>query len=728
MTTRHLVSRRGRGCKSLCRTNPTCRNLLITGAILILIALTEVQAFPLSRSIRSRTPFSRNANPRRIPILESTGPDHPEKSHGEANAIQQHPYTSPLFRRQQTRVPVIRKPLGNSQLVLAAAAVFSVLSGLTAFPQPSLAGTTSAAARYVPSFATNFVQSILVIVTKCMFYLSCHRKQILYATFSFLIVYNTIDLIRVKQRQRLDATSEWGRYASRPGARGRAILSLCVIKMVPLFTAAKLLGWLGAAAWKESILQYSGGIFADGLLQLGPLYIKLGQIVSCRKNLLPAAWTRSMERLQDRVPSRSGQQALDLAYAAWPRGQDDFHRTFSQFETTPLAAASLGQVHKGVLASNGDVVAIKLQRPYLREIYDQDLALLTKVAAMVDKFGGERGQVGGVSQSWTKIFEDAEAILYREIDYRDEAENAIRFCNDFGLTRGGQPGPTEAVSKDGKPLPSAAPWLRTPFVYGNLSSEKVLVMEFVPSIKITNSAKLDDANVTEEERIYLADMLGRSYLRQFCCNCFFSTDPHPGNLGVEILSSSGNGRSPQERVRLVFYDFGQASKLNQNQADGILSIIEAIVDMDVDRSIESFQQMGVLQDGADLNKVRAKVADNFKSGKVKANRKRLTKSGYKFKEQRNSTSSSKGTNSSGNVSTTDAEIMSYFTLPAEYAFVGRALSQMDGVGKSLDPEFDFVSAAAPWIYEIKGAGKYVREEVMKWFKSVCDKVESVFQV
>ena len=177
---------------------------------------------------------------------------------------------------------------------------------------------------------------------------------------------------------------------------------------------------------------------------------------------------------------------------------------------TPIAAASLGQVHTARLRSTGESVALKLQRPYLREIYDQDFLLLTRVARIVDRyFGQSAGSVGGVQQSWTDIFEDAEEILYREIDYRDEADNGIRFCRDFGLTVGGRAAnETAARSRDGKPLPSAAPWLRAPYVYGELSTEKVLVMENVPSIKITASAKLDAANVTADDREYLADSLG----------------------------------------------------------------------------------------------------------------------------------------------------------------------------------------------------------------------------
>lgn len=195
-----------------------------------------------------------------------------------------------------------------------------------------------------------------------------------------------------------------------------------------------------------------------------------------------------------------------------------------------------------------------------------------------------------------------------------------------------------------------------------------------------------------------------------------------GNVGVEI--------APNGKPRLVFYDFGQAATLTQNQADGILQIIEAIIDMDVDRSVEAFEKMGVLKEDADLDKVRAKVEENYRTGKVKANRKAMRRKGYKFKDEEETnttvvdddvTESISTSSSHVNATATkeakvkDAEVMSFFTLPAEYAFVARAISQMDGVGKGLDPDFDFISNSAPYIVEIKGADKYIKEEMVKFF-------------
>lgn len=562
------------------------------------------------------------------------------------------------------------------------------------------------------------------------------------------------NLLVTKRRQAQDMTSEWSRYAQRPGARGRAILWL-------LLQQAFYITW--ASCWRDynkktnkekpnssstttvasSTVDYSSGTasptprqlrreairkkagrnFSNGLLKLGPLYIKLGQIVSCRPGLLGKEWIDAMADLQDRVPARTGQDALDLAYSSLEGGKDEFERLFVDFDSTPLAAASLGQVHRARLQSNGDEIVIKVQRPYLRQIYNQDFVLLTTVAQWMDKLPSTSKNVGGIESSWTQIFVDAEDILYREIDYRDEAENAVRFANDFGLGIGGNATTPAAKAMNNRTLPSAAEWLRTPYVYANLSNERLLVMEYVPSIKVTNQAKLDAANVTVEDRIDLADSLARAYLRQFCVNLFFSTDPHPGNLGVEIVPETG-------KPRLVMYDFGQAASLTRDQGDGIEDIIEAIVDTDVDRSIGAFQKMGVLVDDADLDQVRAKVAENYRTGKVKANQKKLRRKGYVFRKKKKSNNQEMTTPSTSSmavptlpatkseIKSKDAQVMSYFSLPAEYAFVARAISQMDGVGKSLDPEFDFISSAAPYLVEIKGPDKYLADEIMKFVNAL----------
>lgn len=325
-----------------------------------------------------------------------------------------------------------------------------------------------------------------------------------------------LDAFRTSRRQAKDLTSEWGRYSRHPNLRGLATTHMLLLQVLPLAVLGRFF---------PRIQRRAGQAFANGLLKIGPLYVKMGQIISSQSQLLPAEWRPAMERLQDQVPAQAGEKARALAFSVWPGGEEAFNATFVAMDWNPIAAASLGQVHRAVIQTldgQQKTVAVKLQRPYLREIYNNDFAMLKGIAKVVDRFfGSSAGSVGGVAQSWSQIFENAEEILYREIDYRDEAANCVRFANDFGLGwNGTEASAVKALARSGSPLPSAASWLRTPLVYSNMTSEQVLVMEYVPSIKITDLDALGRANVTMADREYLADCLGRAYLRQFCANGF----------------------------------------------------------------------------------------------------------------------------------------------------------------------------------------------------------------
>ena len=514
---------------------------------------------------------------------------------------------------------------------------------------------------------------------------------------------------------------KWGRYADYPAARGRALMMI-FIKMLPYMIATPILKLMKQIKMVNTLKTKCGEKFSTGLLKLGPLYIKIGQILSCREKLLPEEWVTALERLQDRVPAKTGQDARELAYSAFGSRQK-MEEILEDFDDIPLAAASLGQVHVATLRSNvtqldeastkneyninsGKLkVAIKIQRARLKDIYDKDLVLMKKIAKVGDKI---TSLVGGVQQNWTDIFNDAEVILYREIDYRKEAENAKRFAMDFGIGLNG----TKTIPSNSQ-LPSASEWLRTPYIYEHLSSEKILIQEYVPSIKINDFVALEAANITSMDRTYLAQSLARSYLRQFCSSRFFSTDPHPGNLGVEIPKVDG------EKPKLVFYDFGQACSLRKDQADGILAVIEGIMDLDASACVRAFDQMGVLLDYADLDIVTRKVQENFDTGKIKIKKSYKNEGslqklpGDEFVTKQSGIDNEINSNDD-KLTVKDSDVMPYFTLPAEYAFVARALSQLDGVGKGLDPEFDFISAAAPFIVEIKGANIFLREKILRF--------------
>lgn len=211
-----------------------------------------------------------------------------------------------------------------------------------------------------------------------------------------------------------------------------------------------------------------------------------------------------------------------------------------------------------------------------------------------------------------------------------------------------------------------------------------------------------------------------------------NSHPSAGNLGIEVFD---DGRLP----RMVFYDFGQACALSHDQAGGILEVIESIIDLDAKKSVAAFSRMGVLKENADLEKVQAKCQQNYDTGKLKV-KKRKKRSSVPYRRNDILVDSDSNdalevrleaseqilvTEQTNTKDVKDAEVMGYFTLKSEYAFVARALSQMDGVGKSLDPEFDFISASAPYLVEVKGTGRYLSDEIKKRLNFVYDPDDGV---
>ena len=559
-----------------------------------------------------------------------------------------------------------------------------LLSFFTKFTKAALASTAISPTRTLLAPLSSFLPNKNLPI-----------KQIIkLTTILSLTLYLSYDMYTTNKRQRKDPTSEWSRYANNPLARGKAF-NILLLQVLPLAILSHITS-------KHKLREISGKILTTGLLKLGPLYIKIGQILSCRKELLYKEWITSLQTLQDNVPAKSGYEATLLAHESFG-SQSHFKNTLSYFDDVPLAAASLGQVHKAVLRDTNESVAIKIQRSKLRELYDKDLKLMKLIATTADTIvsavSKKDEDSSSIKQNYTEIFLDAETILYREINYTMEAENTIQFANDFGIGYGGA-----SIDTDG--LPSAASWLRVPYIHKEYSTEKVLVMEYVPSIKINNQTELvEKYNLTDSQLEYISTCLARSYLRQFCHNHFFSTDPHHGNLGIEFMEDN--------QPRLVFYDFGQACQLSEEQGDGILKVIEGIMDMDAKSCVKAFLKMGVLVPDADLDVVQRKVQNNFDTGLIKVKGKKANHS----IQTTNSTSEVK-----------DKEVMKYFTLPAEYAFVARAITQMDGVGKGLDPDFDFISACAPYIVEIKGADTYVKDSIRKKFiLPVLDAQSNIFK-
>jgi predicted unusual protein kinase regulating ubiquinone biosynthesis (AarF/ABC1/UbiB family) len=232
----------------------------------------------------------------------------------------------------------------------------------------------------------------------------------------------------------------------------------------------------------------------DGLLTLGPTFVKLGQVISTRTDVLPSTYTDVLKTLQDEVPGFSGARAKEIVSAELGKPVDEI---FTDFSKNHLKAASLGQVHTAFY--KGQKVAIKVQRAGLKELFDVDLKNLKKLAVLLDKFDPK---TDGADRNWVSIYEESQRLLYLEIDYLNEADNGERFAKDF-----------RDIS-----------YVRVPRFYRELSTPRVLTMEFVDSFKLTDIERIDNLGL---DRQVLAKRTADSFLRQIVETSYFHCDPHP---------------------------------------------------------------------------------------------------------------------------------------------------------------------------------------------------------
>ncbi len=224
------------------------------------------------------------------------------------------------------------------------------------------------------------------------------------------------------------------------------------------------------------------------ILELGPTFIKLGQLLSTRIDVLPREFIDQLVLLQDQVPGFPGDIAVQIIEAELGKPIDQLYQSFNR---TPIAAASLGQVHLAKL--NGETVAVKVQRQGLKRLFDMDLKNIKVLAKILDKFDPK---VDGAQRDWISIYDESARLLYKEIDYKLEALNGVRFKENF---------------KD-------VPWVKVPLFYMNMTTSSVITMEYVPGIKINNIAQIEAAGI---DRKLLAQRSAESYLSQLCKHGFF---------------------------------------------------------------------------------------------------------------------------------------------------------------------------------------------------------------
>ena len=393
------------------------------------------------------------------------------------------------------------------------------------------------------------------------------------------------------------------------------------------------------------------------LEELGPTFVKMGQILSSRPDLIPVEFIEELSKLQDSVPPFPFSQVREIIEAELTSPIDEI---FQKFEETPLAAASIGQVHRAQL-KNGDDVIVKVQRPGIRAIIEVDLEILLHLATLIERH----------IEEWeihrpTRIVEEFASSLAKEIDYTIEASNAERFARQF----------------------TGNSSVYVPRIFMETTTKQVLTMEFIDGIKASEIDKLDNAGL---DRSIIASRGADLILEQVFKHGFFHADPHPGNVfimpdNVICYLDFGMMGRVDRYAREHFADivYGYVRRDESKIADAILKVVEWDKEPDrrvLERDISDFVESYLYKSLKDLH-----IADILQ----------------KLLE----------------LITTHG-----LRLPPDIFLMIKAMAQVEGLGLVLDPDFDMTERAAPFIKHIKLARLSPKRVVGDFLESGGDLVQ-----
>jgi predicted unusual protein kinase regulating ubiquinone biosynthesis (AarF/ABC1/UbiB family) len=386
----------------------------------------------------------------------------------------------------------------------------------------------------------------------------------------------------------------------------------------------------------------------NALLELQGLFIKVGQLLSIMANFLPEEFREELEGMQDAVPPRPFEEIEARILKELGKRPDEL---FARFERTPIAAASLGQVHEATLA-DGTRCAVKVQHKDIEEVVKLDLVLIRKIMGIVQWFV----PVQGLDNYYREIRE----LLLEELDFEGEAANIRRIRENF--------------ANDGS--------VETPQVVAELSTSRVLTLTFVEGVKVSALDEIDKLGI---DRKKLAEKIVHAFCQMIFVDGVYHCDPHPGNLLVQKM--------PSGEPKLVLIDFGAVGELSQPMREGIPEFLEGVLRRDTDRLIKAMHKMGFLSYGSD-EAIVEKVIEHFHrkfQDEVKIESFNLKD--IKLDPQR----SFDNLIDLRNMNVGLKELSSSIHIPRDWVLLERTLLLLTGVCTNLDPNLNPMQLIRPYL-------------------------------
>ncbi|RZB28629.1 MAG: ubiquinone biosynthesis protein [Candidatus Argoarchaeum ethanivorans] len=367
------------------------------------------------------------------------------------------------------------------------------------------------------------------------------------------------------------------------------------------------------------------------LEELGPTFIKFGQMLSTRYDILPSSYITELSKLQDEVPSFDYQIAIREIQQEL---QTPPEQIYKHIEEKPLAAASIGQVHRATLTT-GEEVIIKIKRPGIENTINTDLEILLSLAHFAEKYMLEIRRYNPVG-----FIEEFSRTLRNECDYIKEARTAETFKKDFEDRQ-------EII---------------IPTIYTKYTTRSILTMEYIKGTKITETTILRKNNINLKQ---VAEKLSNAYFKQIFEKQYYHADPHPGNI---LVTGDGN---------IAFIDFGIAGRLDREILNNISSLLIALIQHDINKYIEILIEMEFLDEDRINTSLRFEILD-------------LIDTYYE--------TSIKHIDTTELLEDLISLLTRYNgRIPANIMLLSKTLSLLEEIGRKLDPAYNFAELAEPYI-------------------------------
>ena len=321
----------------------------------------------------------------------------------------------------------------------------------------------------------------------------------------------------------------------------------------------------GSAA-KQARLGKQAVWLRESLIDLGPTFIKIGQALGTRADLLPLQYVKELAKLQDQVPAFPTAEAFAIVEAELGR---TLHESYAEIDAEPIAAASLGQVYRARLHT-GQEVAVKVQRPNLQSTISFDVAILFRLVKLMNRFLPRANE----NADWEGMLREFHSTIFEEMDYVREGRNADRFRYNFRTWRA----------------------IRVPKIYWSHTNTRVLTLDFIRGTKVVD---VEGLRANRISAVKVNRMLIRTYLKQLLEDGFFHADPHPGNL---LVMDSGH---------LAFFDFGMVGRIDPKLQTQMIDAFFHVVARDVKGLGQDIINLNFLKPGVDPETVRPVVESLF---------------------------------------------------------------------------------------------------------------------